>query len=145
MEAIPAFALACNVIQVVDFGLKTASKYREIYKEGSAIEHQDLEYTTKHLAEITGNLSTSIQNARTNKPLTKDDNELQNLAQQCTESADNLRNELDKLKTPGRQGKRAALLKTWKSVRKSDDIKKIRDKICEYERVLDTRLLSRLR
>ncbi len=145
MEALPAFALACNVFQVVDFGLKTASKCREIYKEGSTIEHQDLGYTTKHLADITANLSTLIQNAATNQPLTKENHELQVLAHKCTECANNLRDELNKLKVPGRQGKRAAVLKTWKSLWKSDEIKQIKDKLCEYERVLDTGLLSRLR
>lgn len=145
MEAITALALACNVVQVVHYGLKTAFTCREIYKKGSTAEHQDLEYTSKHLAEITGNLRASIQNARTNKPLTKDDHELQSLAQRCTESANNLREELDKLKLPDSQGKRAALLKTWRSVRKSNDIKRINDKLCEDERVLNTRLLSRLR
>lgn len=145
MEAVAALALACNVVQVVDFGLKTASKCREIYNKGHTAEHQDLEDTSKHLAEITGNLSVSIQNAQTNKPLTKDDHELQSLAQRCTESANNLQEELDKLKSPGRLGKRAALLKTWQSMRKSNDIKRIKDKLLEHEAVLNTRLLSRLR
>jgi hypothetical protein len=90
MEAIAAFALACNVIQVVDFALKAASKCQQIYKEGRTIEQQDLDYTSKHLAEISEKLSDSIGNAPTNKPLTKDDHELQDLALKCAESARNL-------------------------------------------------------
>jgi hypothetical protein len=34
MEAIPAFSLACNVIQVVDFSLKATSMCHEAYKTG---------------------------------------------------------------------------------------------------------------
>lgn len=145
MEAIAAFGLACNVIQVVDFGLKIASKFREIYDEGRTIEHQDLDYTSKHLAEINEKLSASIQNARTNKPLTKDDHELQDLAVKCARSARDLRDELDKLKISGRHGKRAAVFKAFKSIRRNDAINKIRDRLCEYERVLDTRMLPRLK
>lgn len=145
MEAIAAFALACNVVQVVDFGLKTASKCAEIYKDGSSIEHQDLNYTSKHLAEITGNLNASILHPRTNKPLTQDEHELAELAARCTKTANDLRDELDKLTLSGRQGKRAAVFKAIKSIRRNDCIKKIKDRLGEYESVLNTRLLSRLR
>jgi hypothetical protein len=48
MEAIAAFALACNVVQFVDFGLRTASRCQEIYNEGMTIEHEDLDYTSRH-------------------------------------------------------------------------------------------------
>jgi hypothetical protein len=145
MEAIAALALACNVIQVVDFALKTASKCQEIYNEGRTIEHQDLDYTSKHLAEISEKLNESIQNAQTNKPLTKDDHELQDLALKCVESARNLRDELDKLTIPGRKRKRAAVTKVFMSIRRNDDINKIEERLRGYERVLNTRLLSRLR
>jgi hypothetical protein len=146
MEAIAAFALTCNVIQVVDFGLKTTSKCQQIYKEGSTIEHQDLDYTSKHLAGISEKLSKSIQDAQTNKPLTKDDYDLQDLGVKCVESARNLRDELDKLTIPGRHGNIAAVLnKAFKSMRRNGDINKIKDRLCAYERVLNTRLLSRLR
>jgi hypothetical protein len=142
MEAIEAFALACNVVQVVDFGLKTASKGREIYNDGRTNEHQDLDYTSKHLAEISENMSVSIQNAPANKPLTKDDHELQDLAGECAKSANDLRDELDKLSIPGRHGKRAALVRAFKSVRKSHAVTRINDWLREYERVLNTRLLT---
>ena len=145
MEAIAAFALACNVVQVVDFGLKAASKCREIYREGRSIEHQDLNYTSKHLAEITENLSASILYARTNKPLTKEEHELADLAAKCTKTATDLQDELDKLMLSGRQGKRAAVFKAIKSIRRNDSIKKIKDRLGEHESVLNTRLLSRLR
>lgn len=145
MEAIAAFALACNVVQVVDFGLKTASKFGEIYKEGSTIDHQDLYYTSKQLAEITEKLSASIHQAQTNKLLTRDEDQLADLADKCTKCAKDLRKELDNLTLSGGQGKRAALSKAIKSFRRNDGIKKIKDRLGEYERVLNTRLLSRLR
>jgi hypothetical protein len=145
MEAIAAFSVACNVIQVVDFGLRTVSKCREIYNQGTAIDHQDLDNTSKHLAEINEKLSTSIQNALTNKPLSKDEYELQELAFKCTRTASDLRDELDKLKIFGRRGKRAVLAKAWKSIRRNDTINKIKERLSDYERVLNTRLLLRLR
>jgi hypothetical protein len=145
MEGIAAFALACNVIQVVDFALKTASKCQQIYKEGRTTEHQDLDYTTKHLAELSEKLSESLKNAKTSKPLTKDDQELQDLALKCEESARDLRGELDRLTTPSRRGRRAAVVKVFKSIRRNGDINEIKDRLGAYERVLNTRLLSRLR
>ena len=80
MEAIAAFALACNVVQVVDFSLKIVSKYKEIYNEGTTLGHQDLDYKAKHLAEMSEKLNESILNIRTTKPLTKDNSDLQDLA-----------------------------------------------------------------
>jgi hypothetical protein len=80
MEAIAAFALACNVVQVVDFSLKIVSKYKEIYNEGTTLDHQDLDYTSKHLAEISEKLNKSILDTRTTRPRNKDDSDLQDLA-----------------------------------------------------------------
>lgn len=148
MEDIAALTLAFNVIHVVELGLKAASKCREIYDKGSTTEHQDLEYISEQLAEITGNLSASIQNPLTNKPLTLENLtlwSLTRLARNCTTNANNLLDKLHTLKSPGRQGKRAALLKTWRWMRRSNEIKRINDKLLEDERELNTRLLSRLR
>ena len=42
MEAIAAFALACNVIQIVDSSIKIAGKCREVYKDGISVENEEL-------------------------------------------------------------------------------------------------------
>lgn len=67
--------------------MRTASRCQEIYNGGMTIEHEGLDYASRHLAEIGENLSSSIQNAPANEPFTKEDYELQDLAVKCAKSA----------------------------------------------------------
>lgn len=145
MEAIAAFGLACNVIQVVDFGLKTASKCRQIYKEGATIEVQDLENTSKNLAEVSRDLDAAIRRAQAAKPLKKEDHELQDLSVKCSKIAGDLQVELQKLSSESKQSKRASLIKTFKTISRKGTIDDLYKRLSEYERVLNTRLLARLR
>ena len=38
MDPVTAFSLVCGVFQTIDFGVKVAKTWRELYKEGTASE-----------------------------------------------------------------------------------------------------------
>jgi septal ring factor EnvC (AmiA/AmiB activator) len=142
MEAIAAFGLACNVIQVVSFGLEVASKSKEIQQKGSTIEVQDYEDTSKELADVINALDSSIKNAPS--PLTKDDHDLQALSRNCSKAATDLQAELQKLSARN-QRRRGTLSKTLITLTRGGAIQGLHKRLREYERVLNTRLLVRLR
>jgi len=140
-EAIAAFSLASNVIQVVDFGLKAASKCKEIYQEGSTSEIRHLERTSKELADLTIGLESSIKAA--SQPLTKDDHDLKDLSLKCSRAALDLQVELQKLSKG--LGKRGAVIKFVKTYSHKRAIDELHRRLSEYQQVLNTRLLARLR
>lgn len=42
MDPLTAFSLAASTLQVVDFSFKALGMCREIYKQGSIVEHTDM-------------------------------------------------------------------------------------------------------
>lgn len=142
MEAIAAFGLACNVIQVVSFGLEVSSKFKEVQQQGSTVEVQDLENTSNELATLTLGLDSSIKTAPA--PLTKDDHDLQELSRKCFKAATDLQVELQKLSKRKGQ-KRGTLMKTFVTLIRGGAIQDLHTRLREYERVLNTRLLVGLR
>ena len=59
LEAIGAFALACNILQVVEYGAKIANNARRLHRSegGCMTELDDLQALTKQLKELNNDLS----------------------------------------------------------------------------------------
>ena len=141
MEALVALSLACNVVQLVDFGLKTISSFREIYKDGATIEQQDFKATAQELATLSDDLRKSIQSVPTLTPLARDDEELRQIAVKCRDQAAKLQFELKKLSPLQAGGLRSKVLKTWRSTFKTGPVNDIRNRLLDVQRVLDTKIL----
>ena len=141
MEALVALSLACNVVQLVDFGLKTISSFQEIYKDGATIEQQDFKATAQELATLSDDLRKSIQSVPTLIPLARDDEELRQIAVKCRDQAAKLQFELKKLSPSQAGGLRSTVLKTWRSTFKTGPINDIRNRLMDVQRVLDTKIL----
>ena len=147
MDPLTAFSLTCGVIQVVDFSTKVAVKCRQIYKDGATSENKKTESMARHLTDLAAhlklpNISQSLGSA---PQLYHDDQELLKLAKQCSETATELIDELQKLSVPDRQRKRDAFRKAMKVVWKKDAIQNIQSSLEQYRRTLDTRILINLR
>lgn len=99
MDPLTAFSVACGVIQVVEFGLKVASKGREIYRDGALHQNQDIEHATRNLNEASISLDKSLKSLTKIKQPSKDDVELQKLAVDCQEASTNLLSELGWIRT----------------------------------------------
>ena len=141
MEALVALSLACNVVQLVDFGLKTISSFQEIYKVGATIEQQDFKATAQELATLSDDLRKSIQSVPTLIPHARDDEELCQIAVKCRDQAAKLQFELKKLSQLPAGGLRSTVLKTWRSTFKTGPINDIRNRLLDVQRVLDTKIL----
>lgn len=147
MDPLTAFVLACGVIQVVDFSTKVVVKCREIYKDGASSENKEIESLAKHLIDVYMELdaANAVVKPGPTLQLHRDDQDLQNLAQQCSETAKELIAQLQKLKVQGQPRKRDVLRKTVKVVWKKSAIEDIERRLEHYRRTLDTRILINLR
>lgn len=150
MDPLSAFSLACNIIQVVDFGSKALAMCKELYDRGTLSEYQDLEETTKHLIDLQrslglsgGNTPSSLGSAQT---LPQQDVLLFEVAKQCSETAEQLAKKLRKFSVAGpHHKKRQSISKAFKAIWRGGDIKQLQRQLDAHQKALDTRVLIDLR
>ena len=144
MEAIAAFSLACNVIQVVHCGIDVVSKCRELCTEGSLSEYEPLEHMANHLTGLRNALDFPL--AHRNQNICQgQDQALLDLAERCSITAEELSGELQKLKVKGPHRKRQIIRNSAIYLWKNSSIEKIQARLDEYRKILDSRILIGIR
>ena len=147
MDPLTALSLACNVIQVIDFSAKIVTKCKELYKDGASAKNKDIESMAKYLANISTDLKipeTSLS-ADSAQQECQEDEQLLKLAQQCSETANELICELQKLAIQGTRRKRDAVLKAVKETWNETIIESIENRLQQHRKTLDTLILIDLR
>lgn len=149
MDPLSAFSLACGVIQVVDFGLQVVSTARDLYKDGSNKNYDQLSEISKDFIVASSKLHQSLAttNAQSMTVVDRDDKALYELSKKCNDTAVKLRDELDKL-TVTATGKSRVLqagVKTLLGFRKAGKLKDLGSTLEAYRRALDTQILVSLR
>lgn len=145
MDPLTAFSLVCGVIQVVDFSIKTLSKCKEIYHEGSLSQYQELEDLTKHLVDVREKLELPAANKSIERSAASDEQSLLEVADQCSETADRLVEQLHSLKIEAPRKRRQAILKTVKVLWEKHRIQDIQKRLDDHRNVLNTEILINLR
>lgn len=147
MDPLSAFALACGVIQVVDFGLKVVVKCRELYKDGASSENKEISTMARHLKCLTVDLKLpdTVQTPGSVAHVYNDEGELPGLAQKCSETADELIGELDKLSIRGPRKRRDAIRKAIKASWGKNTVGDIQRRLEAHRELLDTSVLINLR
>ena len=147
MDPLTAFSLTCGVIQVIDISTKIVVRCRQIYKDGATSEHKQIKSMAEHLTGLATDLKlpSTTESPRIAHQQYHDDQELLELAEQCSETATELINELQKLGIQGRQRKRDAVRMAVKGAWKKDATESIQKRLESYRRTLDTRILVSLR
>ena len=145
MDPLTAFSLACGVIQVVDFSTKTLMKCKEIYKDGSLSEYQELEDSASDLVDVRARLDLASSHKSAESIHSLDDQSLLDLAEECSATAHQLMEKLHSLKMEGPRKKRQALLKTVKLLWERGEIQDIQKRLEGYRNALDTKILIYLR
>ncbi len=136
MDPVATFSLVCGVIQIVDFSTKAVKQCREIYKNGSLSENEEIEDMARHLADLRTNLDLGDQSRR---------DDVLDLGSKYSSTAQDLVAELGKLNVKGPHGKIQAVKKTFQSVWRRKAIDAIQKRLDEYRKILDTRILIDLR
>lgn len=143
MEGVAAFALACNVVQVVELSIKVAGIIQQTYSQGRSDDNATTQDISERLNTLSQTLNQSLTvDARQGSP-TIAELQLQQIAPECSKIALELGRELDLLKA--RAGKRDAVWKGIRAMRKKGYIEKQKAKLQDYERILNTGLLVNLR
>lgn len=101
MDPFSAFSLACGVIQVVDFSLRTLAKCKEFYHDGVLSEYNELEESTGCLASLENDLQLHNSTAATNSPQTSQEKKLLEVARGCSATAKELTAKLGELRIQG--------------------------------------------
>ena len=125
MDPLMAFSLACGVIQVVDFSTKTLSKCKEIYQEGSLLEHQELEDLTNRLVDIRDKLERTPVGQNVGNLGAVEDQSLLKVAGHCSKTAEDLVEKFRSLKIEGPHKKRQAVVKTIKLLWENGELRDI--------------------
>lgn len=144
MDAIAAFGLACNVVQVVHYSIDVVSMCRELYREGSLSKYDHLEHMTNQLIGLRNALDSPTAQGNQNIGQCQDQ-ALLDLAENCSTTAKELFGELQKLKINGHPNKRQVIRKSASSIWKKSSIEKIQTRLDEYRKILDSRILIGIR
>lgn len=73
MEALPALALFCNILQLVEVAASTARWCKQIHEAGQTVYNIELESNARRLSETVVRLSTAIKASENRKPLERDE------------------------------------------------------------------------
>ena len=141
MDPITAFGIATGVIQVVEFSLQIASNCREIHTNGALHNNAVFEDLAARLKKMNIGLSQSLDD--TPKPIRNKDQQLLDIAVQCTQTADDLLCKLETIKPKG-SGRRETIKATLKALVKQDELDEITEELDRYQRLLDSGLLRQI-
>lgn len=139
MEAIAAFGLACNVLQVAQLGCQMVSTFVQAYKNDSVEENYDIEVQTRHRSTALVRLDGSLRSQHT-----VEDTEILDLSRQCADVATSLSSKLAPFaQKPSRR--RNKWRNGLKALRVKGEVEALGSKLSKYQRILDTRILIDLR
>lgn len=144
MEALVALSLACNIVQLVDFGLKVASKGHQIYLNGVTVKEEEYHATAQELSNFTHALTESIKNAGNRTALSADDRDLYDLGEKCHSVAQELESELQRLPQVVNGGVKSSIYKSLKLIRRSRKIQELNQKLLSCKNILDSGILVQL-
>ena len=146
MEPASAFAIACGVIQVVDFALKTTSEARKIIGESSI--RSDLEHASQELNGACNDLDRSLSAIDTTQMTNSAERELTKVCFNCRVAAMRLQQEVLKgAIESGVKGVRRTFKAISKSIKANWNARKLDELEKEFEayrKALNTRVLVQL-
>jgi hypothetical protein len=141
MEPLTALAVACNVMELISFGLEVATTARKIHRTGSI--SSELSDGSAHLSQLSSVLLTSIKCSAT--PVTAAQKQLQEIALRCHGASLELWDEIRKLCPPdGEHSLVRAVQASLKTVTRKNRIKALEDSMRHWQAVMDSGLLLRV-
>ena len=146
MEALAAFALACNVLQVIDFGKNAVILYKQISKHGTPKDHHLLRETSAQISTAARNVQAGLQGSPSScGPLNATETQLQDVARHCVETAGILQQELEGLQVGPHGSLRDKIKKFGTIVRKRSSIAEIERCLAKYQSILETSILVHMK
>lgn len=128
MEALAAFALACNVIQVIDASLRSVAACYQVYKDGAPRQHLDVQEINESMRSALHCVRESLsQLPQNNCALTLAETKLDFIARKCLSVTDDLQKKLKNVtEARVRVGVRSSLKVTWRAIRGRKELEETR-------------------
>ncbi|ETI19491.1 hypothetical protein G647_09325 [Cladophialophora carrionii CBS 160.54] len=142
MDPVTALGLACNVVTLVEQGIEAAAVCKELYERGSLDENNNIERYADGLAAANNELRAVLKSHATTRAT-----RLQQIAQDASKIAADLKTELNKLKLSKSIGNRrtgSAFKTTLKTIFKKGTIDKLLKTLEKQEAALQAGLLKEL-
>lgn len=144
MEALAAFGIACNVIQVISFTRETIAICKEIYNSGAVFDHDG--YVDKAVGQYEGlcdELQKKIKDEGAGaKP---DEKELLEIAQDCLFASAKLKEATSKLVSPSVKGKAFRSLYSGVSAKwREGRLQKLEAAVNKHQARLESHLLMKV-
>jgi hypothetical protein len=143
MDPISALSLACNVIQLVEFSIESAKVCKELYDSGSVDENERIEKYTADIIAANKDLEAAL---RSGKPGSKP-SQIQQVAQDASKTANELKIVLNRLKLSKAQGIRrlgSAFKSTLKTLIKNGTIQRLQHRLELQDAALRSSILKDL-
>lgn len=150
MDPLTALSVAGTVIQFVDFGTKLISESVKLYKKGELEVHEQAVSATNDILDYTIKLRRTLRPPGESAALTDDEILLENICKGCDDLANDLLSRLNKLTVPqkdkkGRHKIWPSLTAAFQSIWTSEDLLDIQERLKEYRRQIDSRVIQSLR
>ena len=147
MDPISALSLACNVFQLVEFSIESAKVCKELYDNGSTDENLRIEKYTADITAANKDLQEALRNGKpTGKPTGKP-SRIEQVAQDASVTANELKILLNQLKLSKTQGDRklGGMFKiTLKTLMTRGAIKKLQQRLELQDAALRSTILKGL-
>ncbi|KAH7074711.1 hypothetical protein BKA63DRAFT_596298 [Paraphoma chrysanthemicola] len=149
MEAVAAFSLASNILQVIDFAANIVSRGHKLYSsaDGRVDEHAVLDAALNNLTELYDTLhSTSSHKTRRN-PLkaTVADRQLIELQNESDKIVKDLRTKLENVRITGPHRAWQSIYQALRSVSTDKEISRLASRLQSIRKEVDTAILVSLR
>ena len=147
MDPLTALSLTSNVIQIVDFSARLVSQGREIYHstDGLSTQNVDTELITWDLKILNERLQKSYNGSKAEVPLSRDDQSLMRLCENCIVLSNDILLCLEKAKVAGKHRKWKSGYQALKSVVGDDDLEKYTRKLATYRNEINLHITVSLR
>ena len=145
MDPITAVGFTAAVVQLVDVSLKVAQTVKDVRERGSSRDLADSDHIASHLSSLSDSVQTSLQLSSIHRSMSAEEKELLDIASRCNKCSQKLQEELANLKLKDGAKRTDQLKVVVKIVFRRSDITALQDKLEGFRRVLESRLLYRLR
>ena len=141
MDPLTVIGIVANVVQLLDAGSNAINLCHQIYKAGVSADDSQMIATSEQLHKCYSALSNSISGNGISDPKILKGGTLNSFAVQCCETAKELHAELDSLRRPAGRGLHKTLFTAARRGLKSGKIDRLKKRLDEYQKVLDTEIL----
>jgi hypothetical protein len=147
LDPLSAFSVACNLLQVLDFGLKALTKaidYRQA-SDGALPEHRDLGDVLNTLKSLNIDLQSSMVECGKTNPLSKAQARLEEANNKCLLVSTDFIDLLDRLKVKNQSALLECLRMGFKTLWYKDEMNRIKSTLSQVRDNLNIALLIYIR